>query len=359
MAKKLKFTEEQIFDIINTYKTNPKSTSKVIGEKYNVCGGSIINLLKEHNIPIKTNNDYHAYKFSIKETNEILEKYQNGTTKKGLANEYNLSPGALHRFLTENNIKVRNKQDIKKIKPDQHQKIIDLYVKENLNAVEIGKLYNTSYNTILIILKLNNIKRKAPSERLSFFSPEIEKEVCKIYQEQNKSASELGRIYGCSNEGPIIRVLKKNKIQVKKCFSPINTRGISGYYKDFSFRSLNELSFMINYLEKKNIKFKNGEISEYKIEYFNLEKNKIRNYYPDFITDKYIFECKPKAFWQKQETTEKANAAKIYCEQNNLQYRILDYPVIIYPILEKINNQDVTFVGNGEEKFNKNYKRYL
>ena len=77
--------------------------------------------------------------------------------------------------------------------------------------------------------------------------------------------------------------------------APIGSgNGWSGWYKGWYFRSLLELSFMINVIERFNMPWISAENQTYKISYVDTNL-KQRNYYADFIIDnKYIVECKPK-----------------------------------------------------------------
>jgi hypothetical protein len=52
--------------------------------------------------------------------------------------------------------------------------------------------------------------------------------------------------------------------------------GWSGWYNGWYFRSLLELSYMVNIIEKYNIDWVSGEKNEYKIEYYHNNKEKLR-----------------------------------------------------------------------------------
>ncbi len=96
--------------------------------------------------------------------------------------------------------------------------------------------------------------------------------------------------------------------------------GWSGWYKNWYFRSLLELSYMINVIERFGLKWESGE--NIKIPYIDINGT-IRNYLPDFIiNDKYIIECKPQKLIDSQSILIKTDAAKVYCLNNNLIYKI-------------------------------------
>lgn len=98
--------------------------------------------------------------------------------------------------------------------------------------------------------------------------------------------------------------------------------GWSGWYKKWYFRSLMELSYMINIIERFSLNWEAGE--NIKIPYIDINGN-IRNYLPDFIINgKYIIECKPRKLINSKTILIKTEAAKAYCFNNNLIYKILE-----------------------------------
>lgn len=103
--------------------------------------------------------------------------------------------------------------------------------------------------------------------------------------------------------------------------------GWSGWYKGWYFRSLLELSYMVNIIEKYKIKWETGENNKYKIIFEYNES--IKNYHPDFIlNNKYMIECKPKNLWKTNLVELKANAAKEFCEKNGLIYKLRTTPIL-------------------------------
>lgn len=111
--------------------------------------------------------------------------------------------------------------------------------------------------------------------------------------------------------------------------SPIGSgNGWSGWYKGYFFRSLKELSFIVLYVERFNLKCVTLENKKFSIPYINYNDS-IKNYYADFlINDKYIIEIKPKKLWNSKLVTLKKEAAIHYCKNNNLIYKLID-PILI------------------------------
>jgi hypothetical protein len=100
-------------------------------------------------------------------------------------------------------------------------------------------------------------------------------------------------------------------------------KGASGYYKGFFFRSILELSYIINILERFNLDWKSAEKDEFKIKYEDYLGNP-RTYVADFIVNnKYLIECKPKSLINTPLVGLKKRAAEKFCKDNNLIYKIV------------------------------------
>lgn len=106
--------------------------------------------------------------------------------------------------------------------------------------------------------------------------------------------------------------------------SPIGSgNGWSGWYKGWYFRSLLELSYMINIIERFNLKWKSAESQPYKVKYKSFD-GKERTYFADFIiNDKYVVECKPKKLMKSDLVIRKAIAAKKLFQSKGLIYKLV------------------------------------
>lgn len=99
--------------------------------------------------------------------------------------------------------------------------------------------------------------------------------------------------------------------------------GWCGWYKNWHFRSLMELSFMINVIERFGFRWETGENKKYRISYLDYD-DKVRNYFPDFIlNERYMVEIKPKHLINTVTNKRKREAAKLFCINNNLRYKII------------------------------------
>lgn len=137
--------------------------------------------------------------------------------------------------------------------------------------------------------------------------------------------------------------------------SPIGSgNGWSGWYKGWYFRSLRELTYMIKIIERYNLEWENGEKKKWCVEYYNFEGLK-RNYYPDFIiNNKYMIESKPKKLWGSDTVLNKKEGAIIFCEKNNLKYKLTDVGLLSESEIDYLyENNLIKFIERYEIKYKK------
>lgn len=138
--------------------------------------------------------------------------------------------------------------------------------------------------------------------------------------------------------------------------SPIGSgNGWGGWYKNFYFRSLRELSFLTEYMERFNMKVESGENKRFRIEY--KIGDSIKNYYPDYIVDsKYMVECKPKELWGSSLNLAKKQSAEKFCKEIGIKYKIID-PILISE--EKLKSLYLSGLITFNEKTENKFKNYF
>jgi len=135
--------------------------------------------------------------------------------------------------------------------------------------------------------------------------------------------------------------------------APIGSgNGWSGWYRGWYFRSLHELSYMINVIERFGISWESAEKKKWSVKYVDWDGVE-RNYFPDFILEgKYMVECKPKKLWESETVKRKKYAGVKKCKELELTYKIVsprklsdDEINILY------NNGDIKFLDRYEKKY--------
>jgi len=134
--------------------------------------------------------------------------------------------------------------------------------------------------------------------------------------------------------------------------SPIGSgNGWSGWYKNIYFRSLHELTFLVNWVERFDLKIENGENKRFSIDYIYDGKNRI--YSPDFLVNrKYLVEIKPKKLINTRINLKKFESAYEFCRVKGLTFKIIDPGILEYNIILKLYlNGDIRFIERYEIKF--------
>jgi hypothetical protein len=131
--------------------------------------------------------------------------------------------------------------------------------------------------------------------------------------------------------------------------------GWCGWYKGWHFRSLMELSFMINVIERFGFKWKTAESKKYMVSYVDYNGKK-RNYFSDFILDeKYMVEIKPIHLINSITNRKKKEYAIEFCNQNNLKYKLITSvkKLTFNEIKTLVENNKIKFVDRYQIKFEK------
>ncbi len=130
--------------------------------------------------------------------------------------------------------------------------------------------------------------------------------------------------------------------------------GWSGWYKDWFFRSIKELSYMINVIEVGDLKWRTAETNDLAIKYISHDGNE-RTYRADFLIDeKTLVEVKPKKLMETPLNVRKKEAAVKFCKKNNYEYSITDVKLLdINDMVSLYDNKQIKFTKRYEEKYKK------
>lgn len=179
--------------------------------------------------------------------------------------------------------------------------------------------------------KMNDFnKSRAGKSYIEVYGRSKAEELYKTFREVRKNVILKPR-YGSDNP------------QFGKPASEFSGRGWKGHYKGVFFRSLMELSFIVNYLNLKNVAWESGEQKKHAIPYVTNEKRN-RNYFPDFITEKEIIEVKPSRLLNFGNNVNKREAATEFAKQMNKQFNT--YTEKDFRILSKIEIHDLEQSGD-------------
>ena len=102
-----------------------------------------------------------------------------------------------------------------RISKNQEQLVVDLY-QEGKTVAEVATEVNISNSSVIRVLERNGIERRSKGDHkvVNKFSDELEKEIVRLYIEENKNTNEIAAMYKTYNTS-IRRVLLRNNIEIR------------------------------------------------------------------------------------------------------------------------------------------------
>lgn len=134
--------------------------------------------------------------------------------------------------------------------------------------------------------------------------------------------------------------------------------GWKGWYKNWFFRSLRELSYVINVIEANEWTWISAEKKDFSIQYVDWE-NKDRNYFADFlVNNNMLIEVKPSKLHISPSVLSKKIAAEEFCKKKGWIYKIVD-PVRLTSdeIMTLHDEGQIKFMDKYEQKYREKYAK--
>lgn len=215
------------------------------------------------------------------------------------------------------------------------------------NNPNFGKTFSAEHRKRISENHWNSSGIKNPMFGKSFYECWIEKYGKDV---ADKKLEEFRKKQSLLNSG------KNNKMFGKP--SPQGSgNGWSGWYKEWYFRSLLELSYMVKVIERFDLQWKSAECKELAIPYFSWE-GKQRTYFADFlINDKYLVECKPRKLHNTPLVISKSSGAKMFSKKRGLTYKLRTVKLLGDEDIKHLHDSGkIKFLPRYEEKFQKRCK---
>lgn len=135
-----------------------------------------------------------------------------------IAKQFDCHRSLIREILIRNKIK---KRKINYTKLEKELKICLIYKNGNISKAELSRQFKCGKTTIRRILIKHNIIPGPKSEDIDIssrrFTKQIEKEICKLYVEENQSFCLIANKFNCNNS--LVRdILIRNKIEIRKPF---------------------------------------------------------------------------------------------------------------------------------------------
>lgn len=270
---------------------------------------------------------------------EVCQRYYELKTIRDVASSYNSCAAVIVRILNKHGIFPQCGVP-SKLEPLKEDIIAD-YKRGDIPIVKLAVKYGVSDDAIRGQLKKWGIydenHKKAFVNRRSFYQAWIEKygeeeaeKMLEVYKEKKREQSS-----------------GKNNPMYGKPTPQGAGNGWKGWYKGHYFRSLREVTFMIE-LDNKEIKWESAE--KIKIPY--LLNGVERTYRPDYLVGNKVIEIKPIKLHKTPAIEAKAQAATLYCQKRGLEYKLIDINIDAKAIQEALLLGLVRFDRDYESRFN-------
>jgi len=172
-------------------------------------------------------------------------------------------------------------------------------------------------------------------------------------EEADRRLAEFGEKSRRRNRGSGNPMFGKRGVP-KKPYSRDGAYSWSGWYKEYHFRSLLELSFFILVLEPHDCTWKSAERKKYWVRYIDKEGVECWHYADFVVNDEYIVEIKPWKLLHDIDNILKRLAMEEFCWENGFKYRVFDVKTISFEKFKELcENGSVSLDKNGMRKLEK------
>lgn len=366
-------------------------SSEKIAKELDIETHKILNCLKSSNVKMRTYSDYYVLDEHIKL--KIVELYTGGSTLNIIVKTLNLGIERIKKVLIEKGIKIKTPQDFLKtpLTEEKEKEIIKRYIDEKIASDKVCREFRIRQNRFYDILAKYGFEIRGTNDTRKVTLTESQiKEIIDIAKQGNNTlaikeklsfACDARRItkvvrqhfnltgrnhyqnwitvYGEKKAMEIIeKVKEKHSINSSGENNPMfgmpspqgSGNGWKGWYNNFYFRSLRELSYLI-YLDENKIPWSAGEAHKFDVPYINYKGVK-RTYRPDFfVNHEKLVEIKPKKLQKTPTILAKTAAAIEKCKEWGLTYEIMDFNIDAIKIEKALNEGLVRFARDYEKRF--------
>lgn len=145
---------------------NRKMTSREIAKELNTDKVVILRYLKKYKIPVRNMHEakYKNTEYIPNKDDLIRDYHENWLSFDKIANKYNIAKSTVENLFKRYKIEVRDfnvtRLGREYIEPTKEE-LVELYVEQQLNATEIGRVFNCQSPVILRRLKEHGIEARA------------------------------------------------------------------------------------------------------------------------------------------------------------------------------------------------------
>ena len=209
-------------EIIKLYSEEGMS-SGVLSKRFNCSDTTILELLKSNGVKRRTNKFYITKDVDV---DLVKSEYLKGNSMKDVSDNTSISYSCVQRVLREYDI-IRTEDSIKSLKEHVENKRIDsevekeiirLYLDEEFSTTKVGKIVGVSSTSVSNILKRNEFIVRSISESkkgVKIGTKLPVDEIISMYVEDDLSSGSISKEVGCSRVS-VLNILHENGAKVKR-----------------------------------------------------------------------------------------------------------------------------------------------
>ena len=208
--------------IIQDYQSGMSSIK--VAKKHGCTYETVRNILKRNNIPIRSKKEAQHLRFGHVEAFEepqIIQDYRSGMSSYRVAKKHGCSHVTVFGILKRNNIPIRSLKEAVQlhfghVEAFDESQIIRDY-QSGMSSYRVAKKHGCSYETVLTILKRNNIpsrsKKEASQLRYGRLEALDESQIIRDCQ-SGMTLAEIAKKHGC-HYGTVWTILKRSNIPIR------------------------------------------------------------------------------------------------------------------------------------------------
>lgn len=366
-------------------------SSSKIAKELSIEPHKVSTCLRASGVKMRTYSDY--YVLNENDKLKIITLYTGGTTLNAIAKTLNLGVDRVKNCLIKEGVEIKIPQEFLKtpLTEEKEKEIIKRYIDEKVASNKVCKEFRIRMSRFRDILSKYGVQiRESNDTRRVFLTEKQIEEIIEIAKQGNnayaikkklsfacdarritktvrKHFNLTGRnhyqnwiaVYGEEKATEIMdKVKKKHSVNSSGENNPMfgkpspqgSGNGWKGWYNNFYFRSLRELTYLL-YLDENKISWSAGEAHKFDIPYVNHKGTK-RTYRPDFfVNSEKLVEIKPKRLQRTPNIMAKTAAAIEKCKEWGLTYEIMDFKIEPIKIEKALNEGLVRFARDYEKRF--------
>lgn len=193
--------------------------------------------------------EYGRGKYISKEiADEAIRLYQSGMTVPPIGKKLNVGKSAIYNILEKNDVKCRSRGHWRNKALGKEEEIISSY-KNGLSMREVGKKFNMSEKSVLLLLRRSDVKSRPSGKHDASKSPNWKGGISKTIEYKRAKCKKFTKIY--IETKPLFKLTLILRSRISDCFREAKRGKFPGFIKNKSTTELlgAEITVVMKHLE--------------------------------------------------------------------------------------------------------------